>query len=227
MLLIPKPDIPDVDDDLQREVAFYNQALSAVQESHKMFKELNFPYRRPTDYFAEMVKSDEHMANVRRNLLNKQKKISESEARRKQRDLKKYGKQVQVQKIQEREKKKKENLEAIKKWRKERERNKKSALDGDDDLPIEFDDEENKKKKNTNQKRNFETKNSKNSTTSKKRDFKNQKFGFGGKKSGKKKNDRASFASDSNPKKRGVKRKANKFSKKRPGKVQRKKQKRN
>jgi rRNA-processing protein EBP2 len=54
----------DVNDDLSRELAFYKQALEAAQEGRKRLLEEGIPFSRPSDYFAEMVKDDEHMDKV-------------------------------------------------------------------------------------------------------------------------------------------------------------------
>lgn len=42
----------------------YQQALSAVQLGQRKLEELNIPITRPDDYFAEMVKTDDHMRKV-------------------------------------------------------------------------------------------------------------------------------------------------------------------
>jgi hypothetical protein len=60
-----------------------------------------------------MVKSDEHMGRVKAKLVDTAAgKKAASEARR-QRDLKKFGKQVQVAKLQERDKAKRETMDKI------------------------------------------------------------------------------------------------------------------
>jgi len=60
-----------------------------------------------------MVKSDEHMGLVRQKLVDMAASKKAAAEARKQRDLKKFGKQVQVEKRQERERAKKETLERI------------------------------------------------------------------------------------------------------------------
>ena len=51
-------------DDFNRELAFYRQALAGCEIAKNKFESLGIPYRRPDDYFAEMIKSDAHMARV-------------------------------------------------------------------------------------------------------------------------------------------------------------------
>jgi rRNA-processing protein EBP2 len=106
--------IPDVSDDLTRELAFYAQCLSAVKEARGLLKAEKAPFSRPTDYFAEMVKADEHMAKIKGKLIEEAAGKKASAEARKQRDLKKFGKQVQVAKQQERDKEKKATLEKVK-----------------------------------------------------------------------------------------------------------------
>lgn len=107
-------EIKDVEDDLSRELAFYKQSLEAVTQARTLLKKEGIPMQRPLDYFAEMVKSDEHMSKIKKKLVDDAAgKKAASEARR-QRDLKKFGKQVQVAKLQERDKAKRETLDKIK-----------------------------------------------------------------------------------------------------------------
>jgi rRNA-processing protein EBP2 len=106
--------IADVSDDLSRELAFYSQSLAAVQAGRKALKAEGVPFTRPTDYFAEMVKADEHMAKIKAKLVDEAAGKRASADARKQRDLKKFGKQVQVAKLQERAKETKQTMEKIK-----------------------------------------------------------------------------------------------------------------
>lgn len=106
--------IPDVSDDLQRELAFYTQSLEAVRKGRTKLLSEGVPFSRPKDYFAEMVKEDAHMDKVKAKLVEEASAKKASAEARKLRDLKKYGKQVQVAKLQERQKEKRETLEKIK-----------------------------------------------------------------------------------------------------------------
>lgn len=78
-----------------------------------MLKKERVPLSRPTDYFAEMVKSDEHMGKIKSKIVDEVANKKAAADARKQRDLKKFGKQVQVAKLQERDKAKRETLEKI------------------------------------------------------------------------------------------------------------------
>ena len=78
-----------IEDDLKRELAMYTQALTAVTRAHVLLQEAGVPIHRPLDYYAEMVKSDEHMGRVRMKLVEEAKALSEAEKARKLRDAKK------------------------------------------------------------------------------------------------------------------------------------------
>lgn len=106
-------EIADTNDDLTRELAFYQQALEAAKSARAALKKEGVLFSRPTDYFAEMVKSDEHMGKVKQKLIDEAAgKKAAAEARR-QRDLKKFGKAVQVAREQEKTKAKKDTIEKI------------------------------------------------------------------------------------------------------------------
>lgn len=106
--------IPDVQDDLQRELAFYSQSLEAARSARKLLRQEGVPFSRPKDYFAEMIKEDAHMEKVKAKLVEEASNKKAAQEARKMRDLKKFGKQVQVAKIQERHKAKRDTLDKIK-----------------------------------------------------------------------------------------------------------------
>lgn len=78
-----------------------------------MLKKEGVPFSRPPDYFAEMIKSDEHMGKIKQKMTHEAADKKAAAEARKQRDLRKFGKQVQVAKLQERDKAKKETLDKI------------------------------------------------------------------------------------------------------------------
>lgn len=106
-------EIKDVEDDLNRELKFYHQCLDAVTEARAKLKAEGVPFSRPIDYFAEMVKSEEQMGKVRAKMLDEAARKKASADARRQRDLKKFGKAVQVAKLQERQKEKRETMDRI------------------------------------------------------------------------------------------------------------------
>ena len=91
----------------------YKQALHGAQESRKLAEQHSLPFTRPNDYFAEMVKDDIHMERIRTKLLDEAAGMKKSEEAKKQRQLKKFGKQVQVERTKERTQAKKEMLNKV------------------------------------------------------------------------------------------------------------------
>ncbi|XP_064607441.1 probable rRNA-processing protein EBP2 [Liolophura sinensis] len=199
----------DVNNDFQRELKFYRQAQATVLDAIPKLHKLGVLTKRPEDYFAQMAKSDDHMKRVREKLLAKQIGMERSEKAKKLRDLRKYGKKVQQDVLQKRQKEKKEMMDAVKKYRTGK-KNKLDFLEKEEGPPSK------RQKKSQTQ------------GTNKKRDYKNSKFGFGGQKKRSKSNTAQSTSDMS-----GVNRKAS-FSKpgkgrkllnrnkKRPGKSRRK-----
>lgn len=109
-----EPKIEDISDDLQRELQLYSQSLEAAKKARALLRAEGLPFSRPKDYFAEMLKDDGHMEKVKAKLIEEATAKKASAEARKLRDLKKFGKQVQVAKLQERHKEKRETLEKIK-----------------------------------------------------------------------------------------------------------------
>ncbi|OJI96038.1 hypothetical protein ASPVEDRAFT_48313 [Aspergillus versicolor CBS 583.65] len=168
-------DVPDANDDLNRELAFYKTAQSAALLARKLLKKEGVPFTRPRDYFAEMVKTDEHMGKIKKKLYDEAAGKKASADARKQRDLKKFGKQVQVAKLQQRAKEKKEAIEKVNSLKKKRKTDTSGAGgEGDElfDVAVENAVEENPRKRGRNE----------TGGPSQKRQKKNEKFGFGGKK---------------------------------------------
>ena len=106
--------ILDVNDDLNRELAFYKQSLDAVNEARSLLKSEGIALTRPSDYYAEMVKTDEHMGKIKLKMIDEAANKKAAAEARKQRDLKKFGKQVQASKLQARDKSKRDMLETTK-----------------------------------------------------------------------------------------------------------------
>ena len=157
----------------REETHFYEQALGSANEAIRRLKELGVPVKRPRDYYAEMVKSDEHMKRVRAELIFEQTAQETREERRKAREQKRYGKQVQAEKLKERTLKKKESIKNLDKWRKQRKQNNYSEEGAK--APEGFEDGFRSRDSPKGRKRSTQE-------TRQKREFKNEKFGFGGRK---------------------------------------------
>ncbi|XP_071732687.1 probable rRNA-processing protein EBP2 homolog [Rutidosis leptorrhynchoides] len=192
----------DVNDDLAREMAFYTQAIEGTRQAFVKFQSMGLPFLRPTDYYAEMVKTDSHMEKIKGRLLSEKKRIEEAEERRKMRDNKKKAKEVQAEKQKERVKQKKDEIESVKKWRKQRQQSgfPGGEKDGDMGLPFEGKRESDKAKHHKRvgvspwdrsggkAKQSFGKDRKGGSGKKKSREFRDSKYGFGGKKGLKKQN---------------------------------------
>ncbi|GFY41055.1 probable rRNA-processing protein EBP2 [Trichonephila inaurata madagascariensis] len=156
--------------DFKREMLFYNQALAGANKAIKKLKKMDIPTKRPDDFLAEMAKSDAQMLKVREKLLSKQKAVERIEKVRAIREQKKHGKIIQKEIIENRKKEKKQMIDALKKTTK-------GKMDA-------------RKLLNANKhgKENFKRK------SNKSREFRNAKYGYGGKKKGSKYNTSESCA---------------------------------
>ncbi|XP_072543116.1 probable rRNA-processing protein EBP2 [Salminus brasiliensis] len=168
----PSDDDVNAEDDFQREMYFYRQAQATVLEALPKLKKLKILTKRPDDYFAEMSKTDQHMQKIRKKLMQKQVAIENSEKAKKLREQRKYGKKVQVEVLQKRQKEKKNMMMAVKKYQKGM-TDKLDFLEGD--------------KEGKNGPASSKKPMSKRGPSAK-RKYKDQKFGFGGKKKGSKRN---------------------------------------
>ncbi|KAJ3126700.1 rRNA-processing protein and EBNA1-binding protein ebp2, partial [Irineochytrium annulatum] len=179
----------DVDDDKKRELAFYKQALEAAVKGEEKLKKLKVPVRRPDDYYAEMVKSDEQMMRVRQKLIDEANSIQAAEKARKMREAKKFGKKVQQEKLAERERSKRDEVEKVKLLRKKSKSlaNAESGAGDDDDFGITVEKGDGKGDRVPDGKTRKDR-----AAAAKKRAGKDAKFGFGGQKKRAKANTRDS-----------------------------------
>ena len=88
--------------------------MHGAKAARTLATEHRLPFARPDDFFAEMVKTDAHMERIRQRLLDESAGIEKSEVRRREREGKKIGKQVQLEKLKERERSKKDMEERLK-----------------------------------------------------------------------------------------------------------------
>ncbi|GAB5358117.1 hypothetical protein AAMO2058_000431200 [Amorphochlora amoebiformis] len=220
----PAPYEPeDIHDDLKREAEFFTLSLQAANIALKNLKQMNIPFERPEDFYAEMVKTDSHMAKVKTKLLTERKKMDATEKRKKEKQAKKFAKQVHAKRLEEKARAKKKALESVKTLSQgdEKARMQISWLNGgevaveEEDGGVEKKPAKGRRKKEEDGKPKF----------NKKRAAANAKYGFGGKKRRKKANDfnsaadMSSFNPRVNSKSKGSKKKKGK----RPGKNARRK----
>jgi rRNA-processing protein EBP2 len=94
----------------------YKQALHSAKLAKELAAKSNPPlaFTRPDDYYAEMIKSDAHMSRIRQRLLDETAGIKKGEEKRKEREMKKIGKQVQLEKLKERRERGRDEVEKVK-----------------------------------------------------------------------------------------------------------------
>jgi len=182
----------DPNDDFKREAYFYRQAQAAVLLALPKLHNLNVPTKRPTDYFAEMVKSDEHMLKIREHIVVNKKRLELKEKARQLREQRKFGKQQHKEILETRRVEKKKHMDALKAAKKkpggkaaaqvlqefltsDKKRSKKTRDNDEDKSFFRPKDVANRRKINHN------------------REFKNQKYGHGGQKKRGKRNDSGSI----------------------------------
>eukprot|EP00891_Asterochloris_glomerata_P006027 jgi/Astpho2/6027/fgenesh1_pm.00084_%23_13_t len=183
-------EVTNIDDDLSRELAFYTQALGAAQAAIRRFEKAGTKWQRPPDFYAEMVKSDQHMARVKEQLMHEQQNMEQADERRKQREAKRFSKEVQAERRKDKAQQRKAAITDVTKLRKQRQ---KSGFAGELDLGDVLNQHRPVRKPGerilAGQK-----------GPSKKQQAKDAKFGFGGRKRLQKQNDAVSAASmDLNP----------------------------
>ncbi|KAJ5607339.1 hypothetical protein N7537_003958 [Penicillium hordei] len=182
-------EVEDANDDLNRELAFYKVCQAAATQARGLLKKDGVPFTRPGDYFAEMVKNDEHMSLIKKKLYEEAASKKASAEARRQRDLKKFGKQVQNSKLQQRHKEKREMLEKINTLKKKRKADSSAPTDDANDMfDIAIDEATQPEKKRSRG----------DGPGGSKRQKKDAKFGFGGKKRHAKSGDAASSGDLSN-----------------------------
>ena len=176
--------IEDVEDDLNRELSFYKQSLDAVKDARAKLKKEGVPFTRPTDYFAEMVKSEEQMGKVKAKLVDEAARKKASADARRQRDLKKFGKAVQVAKLQERDRTKRDTMDKINSLKRKRAGGA-DLNDKEDNFDVALEDAAVTEKKDRAERKAKGAEAGQN----RKRQKKDEKYGFGGKKRHAKSND--------------------------------------
>jgi len=172
----PEQNPLDIHDDLKREVAFYNSALEAVNLARPKLKDANISLRRPDDFFAEMVKTDDHMAGVKDRLIFENKKMEAVSQRKSNKEQLLRAKESHANRLAEKSKRKRDHFQEVEDWANSAAKNRGGALRDDvDDYYL-----------NKNNRYNG-------TGPSNKRQNSDKKFGFGGKNGRFKQNDRKSM----------------------------------
>jgi len=112
----------DIHDDLKREVAFYDTALEAVHLARGECERAGIPFTRPDDFFAEMIKTDEHMAKIKDRLIFETKKIEAVQRRKSNKEQTVMAKERRAHRLSEKAKQKKDHMKDVQEWKRDAER---------------------------------------------------------------------------------------------------------
>ena len=99
-------------------VCSYSQSLAAISAARAELERLSVPHCRPTDYLAEMLKSDGHMKRTKDKLLLEQERLAAVEVRKRQQEAEKFRKSAHAEKLREKAVAKRQDAETTKQWRK-------------------------------------------------------------------------------------------------------------
>uniref|UniRef100_A0A914ZPR8 Uncharacterized protein n=1 Tax=Parascaris univalens TaxID=6257 RepID=A0A914ZPR8_PARUN len=186
-----------VDDDFEREIVFYKQAEEAVQTAIPRLLKMGIKVFRPSDYYAEMAKSDEHMQKVRKRMLDLQQGKERQEAIRRLREEKKFAAKAQKEVLENRQIEKRKLLEAVKRHRKGMKSQLEDMLNNAKRLQRDEAEEENEMRREREAKKRSrrEGKGRRSVRLGKRmgRTARDKKYGFGGQKKRSKRNNEQSF----------------------------------
>ena len=112
------PEYLNPDDDIKRELVFYNIAKENAIKGMIELKKLGEKLNRPDDYFVEMLKSDEQMMKVKKLIINEQQYIKKFEAKKQKMQNIKFAKSMKDFQNKERSSFKRQTLEGVEKWKK-------------------------------------------------------------------------------------------------------------
>ena len=112
------PEYLNPDDDIKRELIFYNIAKENAIKGMIELKKLGEKLNRPDDYFVEMLKSDEQMMKVKKLIINEQQYIKRFEAKKQKMQNIKFAKSMKDFQNKEKSSFKRQTLEGVEKWKK-------------------------------------------------------------------------------------------------------------
>ena len=119
------------DDDIKRELIFYNIAKENAIKGMIQLKQLGEKINRPDDYFVEMLKSDEQMLKVKKQIINEQQYIKKFEAKKQKMQNIKFAKSIKDFQNKEKSSFKRQTLQGVEKWKKHIKNNPKDYKDID------------------------------------------------------------------------------------------------
>ncbi|PFH38282.1 hypothetical protein BESB_006230 [Besnoitia besnoiti] len=118
--------------DLEREKYFMRLTSSAAVVALTRLRQRRLKFTRPSDFLAEMLKTDNHMARVRERLAAEKEHLADFEEKKRKKLNKKFNRSSGHKLVREQEEARRRNaeLKEIAAWKKEREKNAKQTRSG-------------------------------------------------------------------------------------------------
>lgn len=107
----------NIDDDIKRELYFYNLAFEGAVNGINKLKENKQKLNRPDDFMAEMLKSDEQMMKIKKEILSNNQRIKKFQLREEKMLNKKFNKKTKGVELKKTQDYKKTSKEAIDHWK--------------------------------------------------------------------------------------------------------------
>ncbi|CBZ55924.1 conserved hypothetical protein [Neospora caninum Liverpool] len=128
-----KTHLPGASQDLAREKYFISLTTEAARVGLTRLRQLHLKFTRPSDFLAEMLKSDSHMARVRERLAAEKDQLEDFEEKKRKKMNKKFQRLSGHKLVREQEEARRRNAELkdIAAWKKDREQKAKSSRSGD------------------------------------------------------------------------------------------------
>ena len=108
----------NVEDDIKCELNIYNITKENAIKAIKLLKKENQKINRPNDYFTEMLKSDEQMENIKKQIIKEQQYIKKFEEKKQKLQNIKFSKTLKDIKNKEKSSNKRNMEEGLKQWKK-------------------------------------------------------------------------------------------------------------
>lgn len=178
--------IQDINDDLKREKAFLKQALTCAAQAKRIILAAELPFSPPSGYFCETLKTKKQMDAIENNIKIEKEACKASELARKQRLNRKFGKQIQVEREQQKKVETKSQIKSIENQRKKKTSGATPTFLTENDREFDINVMEEKGGEGERAGVSKRSKNSSsfsNGASSKRRAERDAKYGFGGKKS--------------------------------------------
>lgn len=108
----------NIDDDIKRELFFYNIAKENAITGLNSLKNIGEKLNRPDDYFVEMLKSDEQMMKIKKQIISEQQYIKKFEAKKQKLQNIKFAKSLKDFQNKQKSQYKRDTYDSVAKWKK-------------------------------------------------------------------------------------------------------------